>query len=169
MTRDDVMTSPRMAGMVRRYHTFPTIQTQTVAEHSWRVAMIYIEIIGNAEAHIYQYILEHDLPELHTGDIPFHVKNRYPEIRDVLKMPEQHAKEALTLNTFLLTPLQKDCIKLCDLLEMFEFGLVERALGSKFAEPIITATKWEASNVAERLDMVETVRAWCDKEERRYA
>ncbi len=173
MTRNDVMTSRRAAGAIKRYHAWPTLQTQTVAEHSWRVAMIHSELFDNPkwedEGYICQYILEHDLAELHTGDVPFHIKNKYPEIRTVMKLAEHDGDEALKLNDIKLSMWELGRIKICDVLEMFEFGLVERAMGSKFAEPIITGTRWRATELAEELDLSETVRKWCDKEEARYA
>lgn len=70
MTRDEIMGDVYLAGRVLRYHTWPVLTRETVAEHSHAMAMIWLELFGVPRAEVFVYILQHDLPELHTGDQP---------------------------------------------------------------------------------------------------
>lgn len=171
MNREDVMTSRRAAGGVVRYHAWPTLQRQTVAEHSWRVATILRELFPQlCSSSALCYALEHDMDELHTGDLPFHVKNKHPKIKNAMEDAALEGKVALGVIPLVeLDEWERDAVKICDLLEMFEFGLVERAMGSKFAEPVIQGARWGALDRARTYDWEERVKTWCDEEERRYA
>jgi len=63
---------------VKRFHMIRTGHTQSVAEHSYLVAVIAIEIARRMEindANVIKYVLLHDRHESITGDIPTQVKN----------------------------------------------------------------------------------------------
>lgn len=148
ITRKDVMSSRRLALSVKRYHTWPTIQQQTVADHTCQLLRIYAEIFGPPEAEVTMYILEHDMEELHTGDLPYPVKVRYPGVREALRPVEEDARHMLGTSKRQLWEELHKRVKVCDLLEMHEFGQVEVALGNRLAEPIVTHTGSAAIELA---------------------
>jgi len=46
ISRKSVLTNARFAGMVLRYHTWPTLQKQTVGDHTWQIFRIYWQILA---------------------------------------------------------------------------------------------------------------------------
>ena len=70
------------AQYVKRFHIVHTVKHQSIAEHSFNVAMIAREIsvrFGRSEAAINMAVLAaiyHDLDEVITGDIPTPTKDR---------------------------------------------------------------------------------------------
>lgn len=142
MRRADVETSLRHAGGVKRYHAWPTVQTQTVADHSWHVARIYREIWSDdMPSEVWEYILYHDVAELGTGDIPFGAKS--PAMREILSEVEGDVLQNLGVVLPELNPDQKVRVKLADLLEMWEFGLEETRRGNQYGEPICRSVYYE--------------------------
>ena len=61
---------------VKRWHTVPTVRSQSLAEHQWNVSMIAESLalsMGLDDLHInaiVRYALVHDIDEITTGDIP---------------------------------------------------------------------------------------------------
>lgn len=173
-TRQDVMTSQYMAGRVRRYHTWPVLHQETVAEHSMGVLTIYREVFGLSTMSVVKYIMDHDLPELHVGDTPFPAKRLYPKLKEALDAAERPARSALGLPTeYSVTPLEKHQIKICDLLQMWQFGRAEMRMGNTFAMPIIADTAKAALDLASELDrndgkgLLACVKDWMMRESAR--
>src|SRR6267154_1716536 len=81
MTRDQVLTSARHAGTVRRYHTWPFHHQQNIGEHSWQIARIYFQIWGPLPPEVSTYFIWHDAGELVLGDLPFPVKKNNPHLK----------------------------------------------------------------------------------------
>lgn len=132
MNHNDVISSQAMAGRVLRYHTWPTIHQQTVAEHSHRVAMIYIKLYGVPRAEVLVYILLHDLGELAAGDVPFYSKRRVPELKEAVNHAEELGLKDLGLELPTLTDEEWKQFKTADLLEMYEFGKIENQMGNTY-------------------------------------
>lgn len=147
MKRHDVVTSTRLAGSVRRYHSWPVLRPQTVAEHSWQVARLFRELFPDAWCvEVADWIQMHDMPEIGTGDVPFPLKARYPGLKANYDEIENDVSDNLGLVWPELTDRQRLLIKICDLLEMWEYGREELTMGNRYAEPIITDTAaaiWE--------------------------
>ena len=72
-------------GAIKRYHTLETIGEQSVASHSWGVAMILQYLEPNVSKEAILRALTHDVAELFTGDIPAPVKWANPDLVEVLK------------------------------------------------------------------------------------
>ena len=110
----------RAGGHVRRFHTTPIIGEQNVAAHSWGVASIVLEIMRPDKPSIalIEAALNHDVAEFDTGDVPAHVKRRYPSIRTALTHAEYEIEkeldimDGLTVEEELILKLA-DCIELC--------------------------------------------------------
>jgi hypothetical protein len=131
----------RFAGTVQRYHTWPTLKPQSIAEHSWQVMRIYWHIWGEMPPNISTYLLWHDAGEIQGGDSPFAGKRRSTDLKHALDTLEQISLIEMGGPTrFGLCHKEKIRCKLCDLIEMLEYGLVERAMGNLWGLPIINVT-----------------------------
>ena len=146
---DAVTSSLRHAGGVERYHTWPTLRRQTVAEHSYHVIRIYFELFGPPSPNVTTYILFHDSPEVKYGDPPFPAKRESPELKSVYShLEENYYRETLGYDPrSRLTEEEIVKVKVCDLLEMWEFGVVELQMGNGYAHPIIQRTLDAALNI----------------------
>lgn len=158
--RDRVYSSRFLAGQVIRYHVWPTISTQTVAAHCWRVACILVEIFGLPRADVLYYALHHDSGELWAGDVPFTVKVRTPGLREAMNLAEEVGRRQLDLQLPELTKLELIQVKICDLLEMHEYGEMEVNLGNKYAEPVMRDTMTAAQNIAASHNLSSVVNNW---------
>jgi 5'-deoxynucleotidase YfbR-like HD superfamily hydrolase len=138
--REQILGSTAMAGRVRRYHTWPVIHQQSVAEHSWRVATIHGEVFGPPLSATLLYMLLHDVGELSSGDVPFLAKDAVPGYREAARAAEAMGRCTLGVRLEELSEGEQVRVKACDLLEMWEFGLIERRMGNEFADPVIACT-----------------------------
>lgn len=136
MKPEDVTTNLRLAGLVKRYHTWPTISNQNVGEHSWQVYRIYREIYGLVPAETAEYIMFHDGGELVAGDLPYPLKTNDLGLKRIIDIYEERALHLMDVTLPSLSDEEKQRVKLCHLLEMMEFGLHEEALGNRYGKPI---------------------------------
>lgn len=121
----------RNAGYVRRYHTVQTIGHQTVAEHSFNVAMILLDLTnGKAHADLLKAALYHDLPEVFTGDIPATAKWASPPLVQSLKLLEDvfDSDYNLVVN---LSEDDKKLLKFADMAELVMYSLDQLRLGNR--------------------------------------
>lgn len=141
------MSSGRIAGGVLRYHTWPTLRRQTVAEHTWHSLRIYMETFGPPPPHVSVAITTHDMGELATGDLPFPVKKDNAHVATAMSELEGKSVDRTFGSTFGgqdclecledMTTQDKVRVKICDILEMIEFGMEERLMGNRYADPIV--------------------------------
>lgn len=142
-----VRSSVRFGGDVKRYHTWPTIQTQTVMHHTGNVLRIYWMVFGELPEKVAVYLIFHDLPEGDTGDPPHPLKAHNPVLKQEYDRIEDEALVAMVGNERAhqivdgMTPTEKVRMKVADLLEMWEFAMTEAMLGSRHAQPIIDNVK----------------------------
>lgn len=175
--RDMVRTDTRLAGEVRRYHTWPLITTQTVADHCYHCMRLWYIFWGALPPEVSGFFIWHDSGEIVTGDPPFPVKRDNPDLKAAFERVERQALRAMIephrevpsyiLPTDMLTTEQKKKAKVCDLLDMFELGVHEYMLGNSYAWPIIQNT-WQ--NVVKILyDMPTTISSPVYKYMARYS
>lgn len=163
MFREDMMSSRQLAGRVKRYHTWPVHHLQTVGEHSARVATLYVELFGIPRAEVLYYILHHDSGEFSAGDPPFPVKQIFPEYKRGHVAAEKMGLDKLGVELPDLAQFETNRVKVADLAEMHEFGVVEMTMGNKYAEPIVRDTWVAVHEAADRglePDFAQTVRRW---------
>lgn len=79
----------RLAGKVRRFHTYQMIVPQDVAQHSFNVANL-VRLMGGDKDTILA-ALYHDMGEWATGDIPSPVKRSLPD--EARRAVETYEKE----------------------------------------------------------------------------
>lgn len=132
MKVEDIMTSARLAGLVKRYHTWPTITTQSVAEHSWQVYRIYYEIFGLVPETTAYFIITHDMGELVAGDLPYPIKADNPALKSEMDYIELQAIARMGFAPTEIGSEEALRVKVCHMLEMMEFGLHESALGNRY-------------------------------------
>jgi 5'-deoxynucleotidase YfbR-like HD superfamily hydrolase len=154
MNYDDVYTDSRFGGLVRRYHTWPVLREQNNAEHSWQVARLFhllFDVNSAAPAKIYHYIRYHDSGELLSGDVPYTAKKDRTFLRDELRRVEKAGLERQGIQLPDLTASELDAVKVCDLVEMFEYGCEELRRGNSYAIPYIRQTMDHALGMAANL------------------
>jgi hypothetical protein len=162
VNRDQVYASRHFAGRVKRYHTWPTLHQQTVAEHCWRVAGILVEIFGMPRAEVLFYCLHHDSGELWAGDLPFGTKKTVAGLKDCMNKAEEIGLHNLGIKLPELTTSELAQVKICDLLEMHEFGKAEIDMGNKCAFPIIKDTLYLVQRLAGEHCFSEKVNKWLE-------
>lgn len=163
MNRKDVIYDTALAMRVKRYHTWPVVHQETVGEHSARVATIYGEVFGVPDGMTLWVILTHDLSEIATGDPPFPVKSEQPALKAVYNdLEKEWCKRVNGPYTVHLSSgtATQDYIKICDLLQMWEFGCIEMRLGNTFASPIISETLFAARALAAKTGVLSQIERW---------
>lgn len=122
----------------RRCHTVQTIGHQTVAEHSYHVALLCVELCnGVPSMELLKAALYHDLPEVHTGDIPATAKWANKDlckalIDTELEFAETHNIAVPLTNEEVLT------LKWADALELGFYCCDQRSMGNKHVEQMYT-------------------------------
>lgn len=149
------MTSFRDAGRVLRYHATRTLQQQSVGEHTWQILRIYTEIWGPPSGAASAAILVHDAPEVLVGDTPHPAKARWPALRAALDEAETEVAEEMLPDVPRCSPDEEFRIKLCDLIEMWEFGQDEALLGSARGRRIAETAGRVVVRMLEGRDMPE--------------
>lgn len=155
LNRGQIYASRYLAGKVKRYHTWPMIHPQSVAEHCWRVANLYVDIFGMPRAEVLYYCLNHDSGELSAGDPPFGVKRNVHGYQEAHRRAEQMGLLNLGIRLPELTELELVKVKICDLCEMHETGLHEMRLGNSYAEPIVEDTIAMANKLVAEYNLQE--------------
>jgi 5'-deoxynucleotidase YfbR-like HD superfamily hydrolase len=146
---DAVTSSLRHAGGVERYHTWPTLRKQTVADHCYHVLRIYYMLFGGPSAEVTCYVLFHDSPEVKYGDPPFPAKRNNPELKRVYsELETDYYQDMFGFDhADIISDDEKIKVKVCDLLEMWEFGTVELNMGNQYARLIVERTLEAAMKV----------------------
>lgn len=121
----------REAGHTRRFHIHPTIGFQTVAEHSFHVAMLCTELYqGKPSANLLKAALYHDLGESVTGDVPGHIKWKQPKLTACLEALEEQFMVDNDILT-IITSEEEIALKLADALELAFYCCDQLMLGNR--------------------------------------
>lgn len=147
ITLEQTRSSQRLAGQIRRYHEYPTVQDQTNADHSWHVARVWMAIFGIGDyaslGKMLLYIHHHDSGELGSGDLPFPTKANNPDLKAAMDRLEGESLSRQGVDMPKLTAWEKASVKIADLIEMAEFGMEEVRRGCVYGESTthVTLTK----------------------------
>ena len=121
------MTNVRTAhstGQTVRYHTNPVMARlhQTIADHSWGVAIIILKLHPNPSRNLIAQAIVHDSGEKWAGDLSYPFKRMYPEIG----LEHVYAEKQLALDhkipQYELTPEEQTWLHLADRLECHYFA-----------------------------------------------
>ena len=118
------------ASNIKRYHIDPLIGEQNVGHHSYRVAQL-VRYITNDDCSkaLICAALDHDVPEVVIGDMPFGVKNtlKLKELMD--KVGDEYLSSLELLMS--LTEKEQVILKTADILEAGLFGAEQLDMGNK--------------------------------------
>ncbi len=125
------------AGEIKRYHTHPTIGTQSVAEHTCRVLdVLWYLTNGELSKELIFLALFHDRHEIETGDIPAITKWAHPELGTWLDELEKCWIEEMGLDPGWVTDEEKKLLKQADMLELCLYARDQFLLGNRHARPL---------------------------------
>jgi len=114
-------------GATKRYHTVQTLTQETVAEHSFYVAM-FCQLIAFPGASLLLAALSHDLAEYKTGDIPSPTKRACAMGDAVEEMEAKLLKEHGF--KFLLNESEQRILMMADRMSGMLRCIIERRLGN---------------------------------------
>lgn len=154
MKREDIMTSRQLAGRVERWHTWPMIRRPSVMEHAGRVASLFCELWSIPRGEVLYYCLHHDHGEFTAGDVPFSAKALAPNLRESMNIAETIGRYRLDIHLPEINEEEFLRFKICDLLEMFETGIVEWNMGNRYAGCVIVDCVSEALSLANKVDLL---------------
>ena len=162
---------------IKRWGIVEMSRPQSVAEHSYNVAMISTMVMnrlsrgGRGITHtlrlaVVEWALVHDLPELVTGDIPTPIKSM---IKGPLATAERALFHTMALHEEALPPLALAICKAADLIDAIQFA-TKFCVDSRRRE-IINGLKCELNRAGERLNsdrdkiaLREVIRSICREE-----
>lgn len=135
MDNDTTVRSHRLSMQVERYHTWPKVHRQTVGEHVAQVLRIYRELFGTPRVEVYEHVLYHDAPEMRIGDLPFS-GDYSAELRAAKAVVERRVIADMKLPDPQLTADELRRVKLCDMMDCYEWGCHEMRLGNTFGQVV---------------------------------
>jgi 5'-deoxynucleotidase YfbR-like HD superfamily hydrolase len=114
------------AGRVQRFHTTPDYTggaKQNIADHSWGVALVLLELYRRAEkeptVNVLRAAILHDTEELIVGDVAATAKWRFPALSAALLTAEEDARTELgTASLPVLTAEESVFLRWADSLEL---------------------------------------------------
>lgn len=116
------------SGRTRRFHNqadYSGAPGQTVAEHSWGVVLIVLELCRRAQvlpsAQLMEAALLHDAAERWVGDLPAPTKWRFPALAKILDEAEEEVSEEYGLKIE-LTNFEQRILKWADSLELYLYS-----------------------------------------------
>lgn len=123
----------RKAGMVRRFHTHTyVIGQQSVAEHSFNMLCLLMNLHPSPSKYLLFAILTHDLGEGAVGDVPSPAKWASPSLRAALDESEAAAREKFLMDFEPdLGEVDRFWLRFCDYFEGAMFARDQIVLGNR--------------------------------------
>lgn len=126
----------------KRWHTEPTLHTQSVGEHTYSVMQLILVLDPAASRNLLIAALRHDTAERKFGDVPGPTK-RMAGVKDRFDAMEDAFMAGLGLDLPELTPGEARLLKLCDMLEGAMFCAFELRRGNReLQEAFHTYLSW---------------------------
>jgi len=123
---------------VKRFHTIPTINEETVGQHSFGVAMVVLAITEQkASTTLLRAALFHDMAEGITGDTPFTSKAAFPMVKYALAAVEEDWEKQ---NGFHIELDERDrnTLKWADMIQLLLYCKMQRDLGNRNMDRVFT-------------------------------
>lgn len=128
----------RNGGGVARFHTHRTLQRETVAEHSWGVATLVMQLTNKTcSAELLMAALVHDVSEHIVGDMPAPTKRSLGEIIGECE-DELLGDHGLRFN---LSKEEAAVLKMADVLDGLAYCLKERSMGNQILQDVYATYK----------------------------
>lgn len=130
----------RRGNAVQRYHTVPTLHSETVGAHCAGVACMVLAVTrGACSKNLLVAALLHDMAEQETGDVPATAKWNHPVLKVALDAAEKRALRMLDLDASIpvLSPADAVLLKICDMLDLCFKSLEELRLGNRNFYPLL--------------------------------
>lgn len=124
-----------LTGTTKRYHVVPGIE-QTVAEHSWGVAMIILALHPAPSCKLVRAALTHDCAEKYTGDLPATAKVDNRQLKIEMDRVEEHWLRELGVEAQ-LDEFDAKWLKTADTMELVLFCQHCVKLGNQYAQEIM--------------------------------
>lgn len=86
------------------------------------------------------YIQWHDAGELGVGDIPYPVKKNNPDLKEIMDRLEHASLLTKKIQLPALSAYDTYAVKVCDLLEMHEFGYEDLMRGCQYGRLVMDIT-----------------------------
>lgn len=165
----------RNGGETRRFHTVPVLRQQTVAEHSFHVAMLLFTLYGQSEPGVTVPLLmaglTHDLAEHIVGDLPAPAKRNMGERLELKGTQTFRAAWGDMENELLdgvalsweteLSVEQLRMLKVADAMEGMLYCVRERAMGNQLITPCyLNFLDYTSQLLSEPTDMEQEVYAY---------
>jgi len=133
-----------------RYNNIPRIKDESVAEHSFFVALLTAELNKTYNFNLERALLiavTHDIFEIYVSDIPRNVKNKFKKLDKIMAWVENAvATEKFPEYKQLIDEFNKQktvealIVKLADNLSVLQYVNTEISLGSAFYMPKVRDT-----------------------------
>lgn len=122
----------RTAARVERCHNVPPLHRQTVGEHTFGMLGILRLVKPEASKVLLLSVIDHDVPEAVTGDIPSPMLHTYSELSrgDKAAASDVISKHKLFDPSEDLTPDEYKVYKFCDRMELALFAIEEADSGN---------------------------------------
>lgn len=150
------------AGETRRFHTWPVLRHQNIADHSWHVALLLHLLYGQESPGIPPVLLMaalcHDMSECQMGDLPSPGKRamgeHFPDFRKKWGEQEEKLLSQYSLDwDQYLTDEDRRRLKFCDNMEGALYCCRERAMGNKMiTKPFINFRNYMSELILENVE-----------------
>lgn len=162
MSHHPEVLDPRIAGELRRYHSWPHLHPQTVAGHSWNVARLILAWWPEAPRYLIIHALMHDIGERVAGDLPYPIKANNPVLKAEMDRIEEEGHRAMVEWGVPppqdLAALPHKIFKLADLADMMEWAMHEITLGNRHARLVYQRTAAEVNKRCKDPEIPDLVR-----------
>ncbi len=119
-------------GRVKRCHAMAIIGEQTVADHSWGVAVTVYKIAEEClTLDLVAKALLHDVAEGVLGDVPAPAKWKWKDLDKLLEKLEAVVEDELEIGDIPLSKKDLQILKWADGFELYRFCLHQRDLGNQ--------------------------------------
>lgn len=121
---------------VKRFHTSTFIGQQTVADHSWGVAVIALHLCQGLSAEetfmVVRAALLHDVTERWTGDMPGDFKAQNPQMKQEYTLEEGKLEVSAGISDVLdLAPGRMAIVAMADKLDLMHTIVDQQKLGNR--------------------------------------
>ena len=124
-----------------RYQTAPRVSSETVAEHSYYVTAYVLKLADYYDFDILKALkmaVLHDFAEAYISDVPHPVKDKFPEISNILEKAEYDINKEYISEKFAEDMMEfNECsspegciVSLADILSVISYSVYEIGLGN---------------------------------------